>query len=101
MIHSERVGGGEPSDVLEKEKARATDTPQQSSTPKPASQSSGTARPKLSLLSLESRLMFDAAAAATAAEVNQEQVAQKQAKSAVSNDNTSGSESQASIESQE
>lgn len=55
----------------------------------------------MSLLSLESRLMFDAAAAATAAEVNQEQVAQKQAESAVSNDNTSGSESQASIESQE
>ena len=39
---------------------------------------------KHSLLSLEQRLMFDAAAAATAAEVNQEQVAQEQAEAAVS-----------------
>ncbi len=39
---------------------------------------------KQSLLSLEQRLMFDAAAAATAAEVNQEQVAQEQAEAAVS-----------------
>ncbi len=61
----------------------------------------GPARSKGTLLSLESRLMFDAAAAATAAEVNQEQVAQEQAESAVSNENTSGSESQASVESQE
>ncbi|MEK9139535.1 MAG: DUF4347 domain-containing protein, partial [Nitrospirota bacterium] len=76
-------------------------SPQQGSNPKPASKTSGAVRPKLSLLSLESRLMFDAAAAATAAEVNQEQVAQEQAESAVSSDNTPGSESQASIESQE
>ncbi|TKB90336.1 MAG: tandem-95 repeat protein [Nitrospira sp.] len=69
--------------------------PQQSSTPKPASKAPGAARPKLSLLSLESRLMFDAAATATATEVNQEQVAQEQAESAISGDNTSGSESQA------
>ena len=77
--------------------------PQQKSKPKPklASKASRATQPKLSLLTLESRLMFDAAAAATAAEVNQEQVAQEQAESALSNDNTSGSESQASDESQE
>ena len=75
--------------------------PQQSSGPKPVAKPSGAVRPKLSLFSLESRLMFDAAAAATAAEVNQEQVAQEQAESAISGDNTSASESQASIESQE
>ena len=62
--------------------------PQPSSTPKPASKAPG-ARSKLSLLSLESRLMFDAAAAATAAEVNQEQVAQEQAESAVSAEGSS------------
>ena len=37
---------------------------------------------KQSLLSLEQRLMFDAAAAATAAEVTSEQVAQDQAEAA-------------------
>ncbi|MGZ9159268.1 MAG: DUF4347 domain-containing protein, partial [Nitrospira sp.] len=58
--------------------------PQQSNGPKPAAKPSEAPCPKLSLLSLESRLMFDAAAAATAAEVNQEQVAQEQADSAVS-----------------
>ena len=59
-------------------------TPQQNDRPKPASKVPGTSRVKTSLLSLESRLMFDAAATATAAEVNQEQVAQEQAESAVS-----------------
>ncbi|TKB64478.1 MAG: DUF4347 domain-containing protein [Nitrospira sp.] len=58
--------------------------PQQNDKPKPAPKVPGTSRVKASLLSLESRLMFDAAAAATAAEVNQEQVAQEQAESAVS-----------------
>ena len=41
---------------------------------------------KQSLLSLEQRLMFDAAAAATAAEVKSEQVAQDQAEAAVSSE---------------
>ena len=41
---------------------------------------------KHSLLSLEQRLMFDAAAAATASEVASEQVAQEQAEAAVSSD---------------
>ena len=58
--------------------------PQQNDKPKPAPKAPGTSRVKASLLSLESRLMFDAAATATAAEVNQEQVAQEQAESAVS-----------------
>ncbi|MBL8075817.1 MAG: DUF4347 domain-containing protein, partial [Nitrospira sp.] len=58
--------------------------PQQNDRPKPAPKVAGTFRVKASLLSLESRLMFDAAAAATAAEVNQERVAQEQAESAVS-----------------
>mgnify|MGYP003536038598 FL=1 len=58
--------------------------PEQNDRPKPAPKTPGTSRVKASLLSLESRLMFDAAAAATAAEVNQEQVAQEQAESAVS-----------------
>ncbi|WP_175304539.1 tandem-95 repeat protein [Candidatus Nitrospira nitrificans] len=57
---------------------------QQKKKPKTASNGSEAPRPKLSFLSLESRLMFDAAASATAAEVNQEQVAQEQAESAVS-----------------
>ncbi|MFO0701136.1 MAG: DUF4347 domain-containing protein, partial [Nitrospira sp.] len=56
-------------------------------------------RSKLSLLSLESRLMFDAAAAATAADVNQEQVAQEQAEAAVSGD--SNEETQGATDSQE
>ncbi len=43
-------------------------------------------RTKPSLLSLEPRLMFDAAAAATAAEVQSEQVAQGQAEAAVSSE---------------
>ena len=67
-----------------KKKQQQQTPPQPSSTPKLASKAPGAARPKLSLLFLESRLMFDAAAAATAAEVNQEQVAQEQAESAVS-----------------
>ncbi len=75
--------------------------PEQDRKPKSASKAPGEVRPNLSLLSLESRLMFDAAAAATAAEVNQEQVAQEQAESAVSGDDASSSESQESAESQE
>ncbi|MCS6297769.1 MAG: DUF4347 domain-containing protein, partial [Nitrospira sp.] len=43
---------------------------------------------KQSLLSLEQRLMFDAAAAATAAEVKSDQVAQDQAEAAVSSEGT-------------
>ena len=58
--------------------------PQQNSRPKPTQKAPGTSRVIASLLSLESRLMFDAAATATAAEVNQQQVAQEQAESAVS-----------------
>ncbi|NOT22470.1 MAG: DUF4347 domain-containing protein [Nitrospiraceae bacterium] len=52
---------------------------------------------KQSLLSLEPRLMFDAAAAATASEIATEQVAQEQADAAVSSDATveSGSHDQA------
>ena len=46
---------------------------------------------KQSLLSLEQRLMFDAAAAATAAEVQSEQVAQDQAEAAVSSEGTAES----------
>lgn len=46
---------------------------------------------KRSLLSLEPRLMFDAAAAATASEVASEQVAQEQAEAAVSSDSTADS----------
>ena len=48
---------------------------------------------KNSLLSLEQRLMFDAAAAATASEVATEQVAQEQAEAAVSDDHA-GSDGQ-------
>ncbi len=76
-------------------------SPLQKSKPKPVSKPSGTFRVKASLLSLESRLMFDAAAAATAAEVQSEQVAQEQAEAVVSNDHTPVAESQASVESQE
>uniref|UniRef100_UPI0039BC7043 DUF4347 domain-containing protein n=1 Tax=Nitrospira sp. BLG_1 TaxID=3395883 RepID=UPI0039BC7043 len=66
---------------------------------KSTSKAGETARPKLSILSLESRLMFDAAGATTAAEVNQEQVAQEQAETAVSGD--SSSETQESTASQD
>ncbi|HMS83316.1 MAG TPA: DUF4347 domain-containing protein, partial [Nitrospira sp.] len=74
--------------------------PPQKSKPKPVQKPSGTSRIKASLLSLESRLMFDAAAATTEVEVNQEQVAQEQAEAAVSSDRTLVSVSQASVESQ-
>ena len=56
---------------------------------------------KASLLSLESRLMFDAAAAATAAEVNQEQVSQEQADSAMSAAGGGREPTAAEIESQD
>ncbi|MBK8278316.1 MAG: tandem-95 repeat protein [Nitrospira sp.] len=72
----------------------------QKATSNAASNASGVPRPKLSLLSLESRLMFDAAAAATAAEVNQEQVAQAQAESAVSAEGNGGEPTAAETESQ-
>ena len=58
--------------------------PQQNDRPEPTPKAPGTFRVQASLLSLESRLMFDAAATATAAEVSQAQVAQDQAESAVS-----------------
>ncbi|MBH0203467.1 MAG: DUF4347 domain-containing protein [Nitrospira sp.] len=61
-----------------KDPASATQNPQHHSSP-----SSGVKR---SLLSLEPRLMFDAAAAATASEVASEQVAQEQAEAAVSSE---------------
>ena len=56
---------------------------------------------KQSLLSLEQRLMFDAAAAATAAEVQSEQVAQDQAEAAVSSEGTDESTTPEQQESQE
>ena len=80
---------------------RKKDVPTVSKTPpdgEPPKPQTGLAK---SLLSLEPRLMFDAAAAATAAEVHQEQVAQEQAESAVSSDNASESEGQESSDSQE
>ncbi|MBX3329147.1 MAG: DUF4347 domain-containing protein [Nitrospira sp.] len=64
-------------------KSKQTSTGRQVEPPRKAPQ---TTRTKPSLLSLEPRLMFDAAAAATAAEVNQEQVAQEQAEAAVSSE---------------
>lgn len=57
-------------------------------------------RLKGSLLSLESRLMFDAAAAATASEVASEQVAQEQAEIAVSSDSAADSRTAESNETQ-
>ena len=56
---------------------------------------------KNSLLSLEQRLMFDAAAAATASEVASEQVAQEQAEAAVSSDGTAGGQTADQQESQD
>ena len=56
---------------------------------------------KQSLLSLEQRLMFDAAAASTAAEVQSEQVAQDQAEAAVSSEGTDESTTPEQQESQE
>ncbi|NGZ95720.1 MAG: hypothetical protein CV089_06245, partial [Nitrospira sp. WS110] len=55
---------------------------------------------KRSLLSLEPRLMFDAAAAATASEVASEQVAQEQAEAAVSSDSAADSRTTDQVESQ-
>jgi VCBS repeat-containing protein len=55
---------------------------------------------KRSLLSLEPRLMFDAAAAATASEVASEQVAQEQAEAAVSSDSAADSGTTDQVESQ-
>ncbi|MBK9306290.1 MAG: DUF4347 domain-containing protein [Nitrospira sp.] len=55
---------------------------------------------KQSLLSLEPRLMFDAAAAATASEVASEQVAQEQAEAAVSSDSAADGRTTDQVESQ-
>jgi VCBS repeat-containing protein len=55
---------------------------------------------KRSFLSLEQRLMFDAAAAATASEVATEQVAQEQAEAAVSSDAGGGGPTEEQAESQ-
>ena len=55
---------------------------------------------KGSLMSLEQRLMFDAAASATASEVASEQVAQEQAEAAVSSDNHADGPSAEQAESQ-
>ncbi|MBL8072457.1 MAG: DUF4347 domain-containing protein, partial [Nitrospira sp.] len=65
------------------------------------SQSAAPSTIKQSLLSLEQRLMFDAAAAATAAEVHSEQVAQDQAEAAVSSEGTVESTTHEQQESQE
>jgi VCBS repeat-containing protein len=67
----------------------------------PVSQSAAPSTIKQSLLSLEQRLMFDAAAAATAAEVHSEQVAQDQAEAAVSSEGTVESTTHEQQESQE
>ncbi|OYT19452.1 MAG: hypothetical protein CCU26_11440, partial [Nitrospira sp. UW-LDO-01] len=83
-----------------KKKPQPQTPPQPSRSSKPASNDPNAAPPKLSLLSLESRLMFDAAATATAAEVNQEQVAQAQAESAVSAEGNGGEPTAAETESQ-
>lgn len=56
---------------------------------------------KQSLLSLEQRLMFDAAAAATAAEVKSEQVAQEQAEAAVSTEASPETTGAENVESQD
>ncbi|GKS64187.1 hypothetical protein YTPLAS72_14910 [Nitrospira sp.] len=76
-------------------------TPHQPRKSTPAPTPPGTSRVKASILSLESRLMFDAAAAATAAEVNQEQVAQEQAEAAVSSEGSGSEPTAAETESQE
>ena len=55
---------------------------------------------KGSLMSLEQRLMFDAAASATASEVASEQVAQEQAEAAVSSDSHADGETAEQAESQ-
>jgi VCBS repeat-containing protein len=67
----------------------------------PVSQSAAPSTIKQSLLSLEQRLMFDAAAAATAAEVHSEQVAQDQAEAAVSSEGIVESTTHEQQESQE
>ena len=84
-----------------KKKPQPQTPPQPSRSSKPASNDPNAAPPKLSLLSLESRLMFDAAATATASEVNQEQVAQAQAESAVSAEGNGGEPTAAETESQD
>ncbi len=83
-----------------KKQAMPQDKTKKATKPKSAQKGAEAARPKLSLLSLESRLMFDAAATATASEVNQEQAAQEQAEAAVSGD-SGGGETQASTDSQD
>ncbi|MFZ3015233.1 MAG: cadherin domain-containing protein [Nitrospira sp.] len=77
-----------------KKKPSASNTQKEQQVPAP---SSGV---KNSLLSLEQRLMFDAAAAATASEVASEQVAQEQAEAAVSSDNHADGPSAEQTESQ-
>ena len=66
-----------------RKKPKPTSTARQAGQTRKAPQAPKT---KQSLLSLEPRLMFDAAAAATAAEVQSEQVAQDQAEAAVSSE---------------
>ena len=67
----------------------------------PASHPTPTSSFKQSLLSLEQRLMFDAAAAATAAEVSSEQVAQDQAEAAVSSEPSADGSTAEQADSQE
>ena len=79
--------------LFKKKKAAATSQPNQKNPP-------SCSNVKRSLLSLEPRLMFDAAAAATASEVASEQVAQEQAEAAVSSDNAAESRTTDQVESQ-
>ena len=66
----------------------------------PARKAPQNPRTKQSLLSLEPRLMFDAAAAATVTEVKTEQTAQEQAEAAVSRETDTGSQTAEQDESQ-
>ncbi|MEK6641562.1 MAG: DUF4347 domain-containing protein, partial [Nitrospirota bacterium] len=80
---------------------RKSKKPAAPAAPNPHRNSSSSPHPKQSLLSLEQRLMFDAAAAATASEVASEQVAQEQADAAVSSDVRADQTSTEQTESQE
>ena len=78
-----------------------TKKPAAPAAPKPHRTPSSSPHPKQSLLSLEQRLMFDAAAAATASEVASEQVAQEQADAAVSTETSHETTSVETAESQD
>ena len=80
---------------------RKTKKPAAPATPNPHRTPSSSPHSKQSLLSLEQRLMFDAAAAATASEVASEQVAQEQADAAVSRETSHETTSAETTESQD